>query len=295
MTSRRSRRWCFTINNPETDGPLTDDPHSWEATRYLIWQLEAGESGTSHYQGFVVFDNAYNLSRVRRTCPRAHWEITRGTLDDNIKYCSKAEGRIDGPWERGNRPHPGKRNDLHECTAMIDSGKSMRKVALAYPAVYVKYHIGLKSYRLETCQARHAEPNIIILWGPTKCGKSKTVHSVFPKAYRKPKGIWWDGYHTQDTVVFDDFYGWIAYDEILRILDWYPLLVQFKGGYVNLLANTFVFTSNRDPMDWYRGGHNGQPERERSALWRRFQEFGVVMEWRDGDYQLDTRFSNMEL
>lgn len=307
-SKRRSRRWCFTINNPSEN----DDPQRWDGYVYLIWQKERGELGTVHLQGFVVWDNARTLSYCRCKSSRAHWEIARGTLEQNKKYCSKEEGREDGPWIRGHEPRPGTRSDILEATAMIDEGYDLREIALSHPDTYVRYHNGLKSYRLETASDRAGQPNIIILWGPSGCGKSRLVRDTFPGAYRKPKkeqgGDWWDGYHTQDAVVFDDFYSWISYDQILRILDWYPLLVKISGGYVRLIANTFVFTSNQDPMDWYRGGHNGRPERDRSALWRRFKDFGLVLKWGlvgrrnqsgsmtyTNDWVPDNRFREMDL
>lgn len=296
---RRSRNWVFTLNNPGDEG--SDDPQTWEGVQYLVWQLERGEEGTPHLQGTVVWSgHSQALSWCRRQNSRAHWEIMRGTLDQSVEYCTKEDTREAGPWTRGRKPQPGKSKLLLDACEMLDNGKSLRKVALAYPATYCQYHGGLKSYRLITSKDRSCEPNIIILWGPSGCGKSKLVHDTFPKAYRKPKGKWWDGYHTQDTVVFDDFYSWISYDEILRILDWYPLMVEVKQSYVRLVASTFVFTSNQDPMDWYRGGRDGRPERERSALWRRFKQFGMVLKWdeswenpNDGEWTVDTRFSEM--
>lgn len=292
-TRRRSRNWVFTLNNPQDD----EDPQEWDGVRYIVWQKESGVNNTEHLQGYVVWNNPQALSWCRGRNGRAHWEIARGTLEQNIAYCTKDDTRVAGPWTRGHKPQAGKRNDIHDCTDMLDNGHSLREVALAYPVPYVKYHAGFKSYRLETAQDRSGQPNIIILWGPTGCGKSKLVYDTFPQAYRKPKGKWWDGYHTQDTVVFDDFYSWISYDEILRILDWYPLMVEIKNGYVRLVANTFVFTSNKDPMLWYVGGRDGRPERNRNALWRRFKDFGVVMQWSDTteDFEIDLRFRNMVL
>lgn len=290
--SERSRNWCFTINNPD----LADDPQLWDNTRYICWQKEQGESLTPHLQGYVVWTRPYALSWCRRMNSRAHWEIARGTLDQNIKYCTK-EPRLDGPWTRGLKPQQGKRSDILDVTEALDDGSTMREVALSFPAAYVKYHSGFYKYRLETAPDRYAEPNILILHGPSGCGKSKLVHATFPGAYRKPKGKWWDGYHTQEAVIFDDFYSWISYDEILRILDWYPLMVEFKNGYVRLLASTFVFTSNQNPSEWYRGGRDGGPDRDRSALWRRFKQFAVVIKYCSyrKDWYPDTQFKDMPL
>lgn len=57
--------------------------------------------------------------------------------------------------------------------------------------------------------------------------------------------LWLDGYHGQKTIIFDEFYGWIKYDLLLRICDRYPLQLPIKGGFVQCQATTFVFTSNK--------------------------------------------------
>lgn len=88
--SARSRRWVFTLNNPSLDDLAT--LNGWPY-RYMVWQKERGESGTPHYQGFVIFHQAKSLSVLKtKMHDRAHWEMMRGTLEQNIKYCSKDEG-----------------------------------------------------------------------------------------------------------------------------------------------------------------------------------------------------------
>lgn len=289
MAGRRSRRWCFTINNPCES---TDDPENWamQDIAYMIWQREQGLNETQHYQGAICFRVPKTLNQCKRYCERAHWEIMIADLNANIKYCTKEEGRLDGPWEKGRKPMPGKSKALIDACDMISKGKSLRAVAKAYPDTYVRHHTGLKSYRLEISPDRSGEPNIILISGPTGCGKSKVVHSTFRKAYRLPKPergapCYWDGYHTQEAVILDDFYSWISYDQLLRILDWYPIMVPIKHGYVRLHANTFVFTSNKDPFAWYAGG-NGRPTLDRSALWRRFQDFGIWYKWTGNTFEI---------
>lgn len=52
-------------------------------------------------------------------------------------------------------------------------------------------------------------------------------------------------------MVLDDFYGWLKYDEMLRLMDRYPMLVQTKGGQATFLAKKLLITSNTLPASWY--------------------------------------------
>lgn len=273
--SARSRRWVFTLNNPSLDDLAT--LNGWPY-RYMVWQKERGESGTPHYQGFVIFHQAKSLSVLKtKMHDRAHWEMMRGTLEQNIKYCSKDEGRIDGPWIRGAKPRPGKRSDLDDVSDMIVSGMKMRAIARAYPTSYIRYNTGMYSLQREVRSNVRTEPKIFILTGPPGCGKTRLVYEVFPDAYWKPKGKWWDGYDGHEVVVLDEFYSWIPLDELLRLLDRYPLLVQTKGGMVRNLASVFVFTSNLDPLMWY----SNMTALRTDALRRRFKDFGELYSWNE--------------
>ena len=65
-------------------------------------------------------------------------------------------------------------------------------------------------------------------------------------------------------MVLDDFYGWIKFDEMLRLLDRYPLLVETKGGTTHFTSRFIHITSNKHPSSWYKRGHYYD------ALFRRF-------------------------
>ncbi len=56
----------------------------------------------------------------------------------------------------------------------------------------------------------------------------------------------------QSTIVFDDFYGWIPFSLLLRLLDRNPLNLNQKGTTSPCLATRFFFTSNAAPSMWYR-------------------------------------------
>jgi len=99
---------------------------------------------------------------------------------------------------------------------------------------------------------RKWKTNVVILWGATGVGKSRLLNDLFPDAYWKPKGKWWNGYSGQATVIFDDFYGWLEIDCLLRICDRYPILTEVKGGVVQFVAKNIVFTSNTSWQTWYK-------------------------------------------
>lgn len=118
----------------------------------------------------------------------------------------------------------------------------------------------------------------MVLYGPSGTGKTASARTEYPDAYVLPKGdgkIWWEGYQGQTEVLIDEFYGWIPYDYLLRLLDYSPMQVEFKGGSCPLAATTFIITSNKHWMDWYsdevKGRHNNL-----EALARRLAEFGEV-------------------
>lgn len=141
----------------------------------------------------------------------------------------------------------------------------------------MKYHKGLQFAQTLLSKRRTPEvaPEIQIYWGDSGTGKTRKALEENPGAYilTKPNGnniTWFDGYEGQDTIILDEFYGWIAYDLLLRILDRYPLKLQIKGGFVECSATKFVITSNKPWTEWYPNIE------DKSALERRIREFGRI-------------------
>jgi hypothetical protein len=98
-SSPQSRKWIFTINNPtEADDPGAVLQPLGDTVRYAVWQLERGENGTPHYQGFVLWKGrGRRLQGMKELFPRAHLEVARGRCQENRDYCTKEEGRLEGP------------------------------------------------------------------------------------------------------------------------------------------------------------------------------------------------------
>lgn len=248
-----SRAWVFTLNNPE-DEQL---PVVWkhDGSVYCVWQLESGESGTPHLQGYVVFCKAMRLSACKRVDSNAHWESRKGTHEQAKAYCTKDESRVRGPWTYGEEPKGcGKRTDLDAVREAVNEGVSDKELWDRFFPSMCRYHKSVSFYRMLTAPRRNTVPEVTVLWGVTNIGKSWYAQEHYPDAYRlsnSPTGVWWDGYAGESTVVVDEFYGWIKWAELLTILDRYDASVSFRGGKHRLLATRFLFTSNAHPRNWY--------------------------------------------
>lgn len=258
----RHRAWMFTsfdVNRP--DFPC----------RYLVFQQErCEETGRLHWQGYCYLDSAKPLGGVRILLPGAHWEPRRGTHEEARTYCTKERTRVDGPFERGTPPEPGKRNDLKALCEAVASGRTDRDLAVTMPECVIKYRSGINALRFAFVEPRNHKTRCIVLWGPAGCGKSRWAHRQFPGAFHKDPTEWWDGYVGNDVVILDEFYGQLSLAYMLKLLDRYPTQFQVKGGFIVFRAKLVVITSNTDPLEWYRGLSErvDRAGRDRPVVWQ---------------------------
>ena len=168
---KRSRKFSWTLNNPSSSTIKFDSKYM----KYMIYQLEKGENQTKHYQGFVYFRHPMSLLLAKsHISGRCHIEFSRGTVQQNIKYCSKSDSRLDGPWAFGVPPLQGKRSDLICIKKLIDNGHSnidICKNELNFPT-YIRYFKGLNHYRLLKNERRFWKTKVVVIFGPTGTGKS---------------------------------------------------------------------------------------------------------------------------
>ncbi|GAC77753.1 replication protein, partial [uncultured marine virus] len=190
----RGRGWCFTINNP------SEEPISFTGATYYVYQLEKGESGTPHIQGYVYYAKTRRFGAVRAEMPAGcHVELARGSPASNRAYCTKDDGRLSEPVEWGTIPSPGSRTDLAAVQVSIDAGATVDEVRCEHYLTYIKYQRALDTDIARRFGAR--DPNnpvtVICYTGCTGSGKSRAAYADFPGAYWKPNGKWWPGYAGQ--------------------------------------------------------------------------------------------------
>jgi hypothetical protein len=96
--NRQSKRWCFTVDYDSNEDIIRF--HHAADRAYVIIGREVGENGAPHLQGYITFFKPKRLSACKHIHPTAHWEIARGSTEQNIAFFSKG-----GAFhELGNRP-----------------------------------------------------------------------------------------------------------------------------------------------------------------------------------------------
>lgn len=203
----------------------------------------------------------------------AHIEYAHGTDLDNQKYCSK-EGRF---YEFGSPALPVS-DPFKQILNDLENGTSISDIARSYPGHFIRYWRGIKEMQ-KLVQlnktSRSWKTEVYVYWGEPGTGKSRTALEEAKekggRIYYKQRGKWWDNYNGQENIIIDDFYGWIPYDELLRLLDRYPMQVEVKGGYEEMLAKHIWITSNVPIEEFYKfEGYQPNALRRRCTIIKHF-------------------------
>lgn len=247
---QQAKHWAITLNNwteAEYERIINQ-----EGASYVIIGKEKGEEGTPHLQGHLYFQGKVSARKVKSIVgERAHVEIARNPAS-SIEYCRK-----DGDFvEIGTRPiRKGKRSDLDKIKELIDRGIPINQIATTHFRQWVRYARAFEQYANIVGGSREGAPEVIIYWGPTGSGKTRTVHERAPDVWIYPgssNAVWFDGYVAQPDVLFDEFDGsYFKITYLLRLLDRYRMQVPVKGGFRNWKPKRIFITSNIDPQQWY--------------------------------------------
>ncbi len=239
---------------------------------YLIFGHETcPDTGRDHWQTFVRFRNAKTWTAAKKYFDTGdHIQATHGTDWENIAYCSK-----DDKFEEfGERPSQGSRADLMRLRDEIASGTSVDAIALENPNVFHQYGRTLNKLEDLAMRKKFRTEMTKGVWyhGTTGVGKShKAFENFTPEThYVLPNDNgWWDGYTQQETVIINDFRGWIAYDYLLQIVDKWPLSVKRRGREpIPFMSKTVIITSSLGPEEVY---HNREANDSIEQLMRRFE------------------------
>jgi len=310
------RNWCFTINNPTTDQLFK----SQTQIKLCTASLEVGESGTVHYQGYLELKTSRSLNQTKAlfTDEWVHLEQRRGSKNQAMEYSLKTYTTVlkesdslcnnwndttfniptidlpstpthvitiglDGSYKELMSTLQEKKTKKQRLTILKDkilNGSDELDIANEDFELWVKYNKAFSHYRLLCSTPRKQKTKVFVVQGPTGVGKSYWARQQDANAYWKPRNNWWDGYTNQNTVIIDEFYGWLPYDLLLRLGDEYPLQVECKGGSINFNSKKLIITTNNLPHTWYSNVYF-QAFIRRVDLWVVIPERGIINTFND--------------
>lgn len=251
--NERHRTWCVTINNPSKD-----DIESFEDldTHYQCYNIEIGEKGTPHIQGYLSFKNAKYFNSLSKALPRAHLEPARGSAEQNKAYCGK-QGRI---FEKGIMPIVGKQptttKTKQQAVSTIESlSMTNDQIRQTWPTMS-KCLIENRN-KLNESKRPKFNPNkrVVYITGPSGSGKTKLAHEMCGEDCDKInyRGGFLNGYSNENkNIIWDEFR---PYDcnltDFLLLTDKYSNRVNVKGGDVMFYTDLLVITSIKHPHTLY--------------------------------------------
>lgn len=266
--TKRSRNWCYTLNNYNDD-----DLKKLKSLKHVYHVIgkEVGESGTHHLQGYITFPFGKTFGAVTKDVPNAHWERAKGNSKQNMEYCTK-----DGNYEEfGKRPltktEQGKAGKAAEKKRWSDALENAKNGDFddIDADILLRYYRAIKNIREDNYDPPDLARDVTGIWilGPTGVGKSHLARQCWPNLYDKCCNKWWDGYHDGQVALLDDFdttHSCLGH-HLKRWADKYPFRAEIKGGTVNLRPPAIVVTSQYVIEEIF-------PDRAlRAALLRRFR------------------------
>lgn len=273
---KKVRNICFTLNNYtlEEEAKLTDS----DLWRYLIYGREVGENGTPHLQGYMELNRQMNWRSLKKKLgERYHLESRLGTQEEAIIYCKK-----DGDFlELGTKKKQGCRVDLIELKEKVLKGdKKVRDIIKDDVQNYqqLRFVEGLSKYI--ALPKEQIKRKVYWYWGPSGIGKT---FDAFEEAKNEEYWMsgkdlkWFEGYWGQPNVIIDDFRGdFCTFHFLLRLLDDYPLRVEYKGSSTPWLATTIWVTSTYSPLRVYRDVSDESMKQllRRISVYRRYVNLG---------------------
>lgn len=268
-----SRHWCLTFFTE----PKIPETSSMDKVRYGIFGEEiAPTTQKKHWQSYIELSQPVRHSYIKKLFAdkTVHCEIRKGSREEARDYCKK-DGKFTeiGSFSEGGQ---GTRVDLKSITDKLVTGTPLDQIMLEEPSIYCRYRNGLRDIQAHvTKQKTEAwrEVHVMLLTGPTGCGKTRFAMENSKYKIQGGKLAWWQDYNGEEAICIDEYNNNIIITDLLELLDGYQCRLNIKGSHT--YANwTKVFITTNLTVDQL---HADAKPAHRAALFRRINE--VVNFW----------------
>ena len=241
----QSRKWQVTINNPTEKGythiRLKEILSEMKSLIYWCMSDEVGENETYHTHLYLQGRSGIRFSTLKKRFEGAHFEMARGTAQQNMEYVSKtgkwkddkkSDTSIPGTFEEwGEMPveRQGRRNDLDDLYSMIKDGYTDYQILEVMPESLLnldKLDKVRQVLHYEDFKDTYRNVDVCYVYGDTGTGKTRSVlekhgySNVYRVTdYRHP----FDSYRGQDVVVFEEYRSDFKINNLLNYTDGHPV------------------------------------------------------------------------
>lgn len=276
----QATKYLLTINNSEDlRAELIEALEKFKGLVYYVMADEIGGKGnTYHTHIFMILKTATRFSTVKKRFPKAHIDKCRGLNKQNRDYVlkigvhentEKALTKVEGTTaEYGELPEDiqGKRFDLENLYGMIKEGMNNYEILEQSPQNIMhidKIEKIRQTVKQEEFKNTWRDLEVTYIWGETGTGKTRGIMEEYgyqnvyrATNYQNP----WDGYEGQDVVIFEEFRSSLKIQDMLNLLDGYPLKLACRyADKVACFTKVYIIT-NIDLYEQYETVQSEHPE-----------------------------------
>lgn len=232
---------------------------SLESFKYCIYQLEKGEEGTNHIQGFIVFKSGKRFRTVRSFLPMSHLEKAKGSNTQCRDYCSKSDTRQIEPVEIGQFAEERERTDYKEFLELSRSGISNMELSKLFPMLYVRERnkvADIKSDLYEHYAYTLRSVKVTYIYGSSGVGKTTWLRrnvglkdSYLVDQYDNSAFTY---YNYQDNLVLDEFAGGFSLQNMNKLLDIMPYKMRGLNSIKYASYHNVYIISNYSLKELYK-------------------------------------------
>ena len=270
-------KWQVTINGVDKLGitlkVLIKILNQFTNIKYCCLCFEETKKSMKHVHIFILFESNMRFSTLKNKFPQgAHFERCNGSVAQNRDYILKG-----GKWIGSEKEETSLKDTFWEYPSFesLDlstpaEARNQKVLTLLdqdcsnYEIMHIvdgtwKFTNQINAARQEIVAQefmnKYRDVNVTYLYGKTGTGKT---YSIFKKhgpqnicritTYRDGKKVYFDDYHNEDVIVFEEFNSQIQIQEMLNLLDKYPL--RLPARYADKVAcYTQVYITSNKPLE----------------------------------------------
>lgn len=255
----KHRAWLITMNykvNSPPERKLVEEfiLTNFQNINYYVFNLEKGQSGTSHYHIFIYLKYATTFESIQKKFPKSYIQVATNNLERVDKYVRKDATNQNPAVSYGELPRKGKRTDLETIYDLLEKGESLKTIRKLFPSQYFKYLNNFKVVQqeliAEKVEDKWTERSVTYIYGDTGLGKTRTVMEKHGYTncyrvtdYKHP----FDTYNNEPVIIFEEFRSSLKLADMLVYLDGYP--VKLPARYHNKTAvYKYVYIISNIPL-----------------------------------------------